>query len=597
MPPRSETVTPSRSERRLPSGRHDIIFRVAFGSDAAAARKLRVSRMTIWRWRHDCAPLPRWVVEALPNLIQNKAAGSNTRSACRRTADAAASVFPDSVCVTSPNGSQSAIKADWSPLHGRRVLIWPDADEPGSTYAAEVAAILHPLHCQVSIIDASALASVDPNGDQRGPAKGWDAADAIAEWENLSALRKAAYGLAKPFEPGAPGAFYANREAQPFWTMSLLPASGIKPEPISWLWRDWLARGKMHIIAGQPGTGKTTLAMKMAATVSARSRWPDGTEATKGSVIIWSGEDDPADTLVPWLEASGADLNRIFFAGEMSCRKERRDFDPAKDITALQAAIETAGGSSLIIVDPIVSATAADSHKNSETRRGLQPLVDMAAKLDAALLGITHFTKGSEGRSPIDRVTGSVAFGALARVVMVAAKQQDGDHGKSAPRMLMRAKSNFGPDEGGFAYSLELVPMFERPDIVASVVSWGESIDGNAREILAEAEEVPDKEAAGALQEATDFLLDLLIDGPKSAKEVRAAARDAGHSPRTIDRAKSKLGIASVKDRLTGGWKWSRPEKRQGRRGLASFEDLQVRQESLLRGESEAVSDDWEGDL
>ena len=357
---------------------------------------------------------------------------------------------------------------------------------------------------------------------------------------------------------------------------------------------------KMHIIAGQPGTGKTTLAMKMAATVSAGSRWPDGTEATKGNVIIWSGEDDPADTLVPRLEASGADLNRIFFAGEMSCGKERRDFDPAKDITALQAAIETAGGASLIIVDPIVSATAADSHKNSETRRGLQPLVDMAAKLDAALLGITHFTKGSAVRSPIDRVTGSVAFGALARVVMVAAKQQDGDDGKSAPRVLMRAKSNIGPDEGGFAYSLELVPMFERPDIIASVVSWGESVDGSAREILAEAEEVPDKEAAGALQEATDFLLDLLTDGPKTAKEVRAAARDAGHSPRTIDRAKSKLGIASVKDRLTGGWKWSRPEERQGRQGLASFEDLQVRQESLpqkrgvlgvLRGESEAISD------
>jgi len=81
--------------------------------------------------------------------------------------------------------------------------------------------------------------------------------------------------------------------------MSLLPASGIKPEPISWLWRDWLARGKMHIIAGQPGTGKTTVAMKMAATVSAGSHWPEGTRATKGNVIIWSGEDDPADTLVP----------------------------------------------------------------------------------------------------------------------------------------------------------------------------------------------------------------------------------------------------------------------------------------------------------
>jgi len=72
--PRSETVTSSRFERRLPGGRHDLVFRVAFGSDAAAARALRVSRMTIWRWRHDRAPLPRRIVDALPDLIQKKVA-------------------------------------------------------------------------------------------------------------------------------------------------------------------------------------------------------------------------------------------------------------------------------------------------------------------------------------------------------------------------------------------------------------------------------------------------------------------------------------------------------------------------------------------
>jgi putative DNA primase/helicase len=260
-----------------------------------------------------------------------------------KSADAAARVFPNCVCITSPGGSQAASKADWSPLEGRRVLVWPDADEPGAKYAATVAGNLHGLGCEVSIIDAMALASMAPDGGKHEPEKGWDAADAVAEWQDLAALRQAADGLAKAFVPGAPGAFDGNREAQPFWTMSLLPASGIKPEPISWLWRHWLARGKMHIIAGQPGTGKTTLAMKMAATVSAGSHWPEGTKATKGNVIIWSGEDDPADTLVPRLEASGADLNRIFFAGEMSCGKERRDFDPAKDITALQAAIEIAG--------------------------------------------------------------------------------------------------------------------------------------------------------------------------------------------------------------------------------------------------------------
>jgi hypothetical protein len=72
MAPSSEPVTTSRFERRVPGGRHDLIFKVAFGSDAAAARAFRVSRMTVWRWRHDRTPLPKRVVDALPDLIQNK---------------------------------------------------------------------------------------------------------------------------------------------------------------------------------------------------------------------------------------------------------------------------------------------------------------------------------------------------------------------------------------------------------------------------------------------------------------------------------------------------------------------------------------------
>src|SRR5208283_3277579 len=141
-------------------------------------------------------------------------------------------------------------------------------------------------------------------------------------------------GHAKPIEPGPDGPSSLSSN----WTVALMCASSVKPEPISWLWKGWLARGKMHIIAGQPGTGKTTIAMKMAAAVSAGGRWPDSSVAKQGNVVIWSGEDDPADTLVPRLEASGADLGRVFFAGEMSCGKERRAFDPAKDIPALRAA-------------------------------------------------------------------------------------------------------------------------------------------------------------------------------------------------------------------------------------------------------------------
>jgi putative DNA primase/helicase len=246
-----------------------------------------------------------------------------------------------------------------------------------------------------------------------------------------------------------------NGASEESWTLALTRASDIEPEPISWLWPGWLARAKMHILAGSPGIGKTTIAMKIAAIVSAGGRWPDGTVAKQGNVIVWSGEDDPADTLLPRLEASGADLTRVFFAGEMTCGKERRAFDPAKDIPALEAAIP-ADGAALIVVDPLVSATSGDSHKNSETRRALQPLVDLAAKCKAALLGVHHFSKGSEGAHPIDRITGSVAFGAVARIVLVAAKGKNAEDGNPGNHIFMRAKSNIGPDGGGFNYDLQL---------------------------------------------------------------------------------------------------------------------------------------------
>jgi putative DNA primase/helicase len=132
-------------------------------------------------------------------------------------------------------------------------------------------------------------------------------------------------------------------------------------------------------------------------------------------------------------------MHRVYFVSAMIEHGKRRSFDPAKDIEPLQVAIQKAGGAALIIVAPVVSAVAGDSHKNADVRRSLQPLVDMAARMDAALLGITHFSKGTNGREPVERLTGSLAFGALARVVFVAAKKEaEGDE----------------PDDGGFAYDL-----------------------------------------------------------------------------------------------------------------------------------------------
>jgi putative DNA primase/helicase len=116
-----------------------------------------------------------------------------------KAADAAARIFPNSIATTSSGGANAATKTDWTPLAGRRILIWPDDDDPGRKYAREVAAILAELDCDVSIVDVVALCAQD---NPRGAERGYDAADALADWPEVKALRKAAASLAKPFDPG-----------------------------------------------------------------------------------------------------------------------------------------------------------------------------------------------------------------------------------------------------------------------------------------------------------------------------------------------------------------------------------------------------------
>ena len=163
-----------------------------------------------------------------------------------------------------------------------------------------------------------------------------------------------------------------SESAEPL--VELQCAADIQCVPIRWLWPGWMARGKLHILAGSPGTGKTTIAGHFASVVSRGERWPDGTRAPVGNVLIWSGEDDPADTLVPRLRVAGADLSRIFIIGSTrDGNGELRPFDPATDIPALEYEAQRIGSVSMLIADPVVSAVTGDSHKNTEVRRALQP--------------------------------------------------------------------------------------------------------------------------------------------------------------------------------------------------------------------------------
>jgi putative DNA primase/helicase len=355
-------------------------------------------------------------------------------------------------------------------------------------------------------------------------------------------------------------------------------------EPVRWLWPGFLPAAMLTILGGAPGCGKTTIALSLAATVTSGGAWPGGMgRSTIGDVLIWSGE-DAHPVLAARLEAMGADMRRVHFIDGIS-GSEGEAFDPGRDMPLLEATAERLAAPRLLILDPIVSAVAGDSHKGAEVRRSLQPVVSLAQRLGCAVVGVTHFSKGTAGRDPAERITGSIAFAALARLVLVAAKVQDGET-EEPRRVLVRAKSNIGPDEGGFAYTLDRVEV--EPEIEGQRVVWLEALQGSAREVLAEAEATPEgDDEASALDDAVQFLRSELRDGPKPAKAIFREARDAGHSERTIKRAKADLQAESIKERQ--GWVWALPVK--GAKGANSANDSKGQIAGTLEETAKSASD------
>jgi putative DNA primase/helicase len=246
-----------------------------------------------------------------------------------------------------------------------------------------------------------------------------------------------------------------------------------------------------------------------------------------------------------------ADLDRVKIVGG----DVERPFDPARDVAALQDELNNMRGFlKLLVIDPLVAVIgSADSHRNSDTRNALGPLAQLAADTGAAVLGVHHLTKGSAGRDPLERLTGSLAFGALARSVLIAGES------KSCGPVLMRAKSNLSCDRGGFAYQIIEQPIPSDPNIRATRINWGEPIEGRARDVLAAAEGQNDDGSASALSGAKRWLLDLLSDGPVAVREVESAALAAGMAWATIRRAKDAAGVEARKGAMDQGWTWALP--------------------------------------
>lgn len=336
-------------------------------------------------------------------------------------------------------------------------------------------------------------------------------------------------------------------------SVRLIRGDAVALEPVRWAWKGYLPRGMLSILGGSPGCGKTTIALSLAATMTRAGTWPDESRCTAaGDVLIWSGE-DAHSVIAARLAAAGADMSRVHFVDGVSGgdNDDGGAFDPGRDMPLLEDAAQGLPNLQMLILDPIVSAVAGDSHKNAEVRRALQPVVALAQRTSCAVLGITHFTKGTSGRDPVERITGSLAFAALARLVLVAAKVKPelGDDGE-ARRVFVRAKSNIGPDDGGFAYSLVRVDV--APDVEGQCVLWGEVLEGSAREVLAEAEAETD---GGDHEDAVELLrTELVGTGWVPAAVATAPLLAAGFSRKQAWAASKKLDVIRKKGGYQGTW-------------------------------------------
>ena len=220
------------------------------------------------------------------------------------------------------------------------------------------------------------------------------------------------------------------------------------PEKVDWVWDQRIPRGKPSILAGDGGEGKSYATLGIAAALTTGKMLPGGSPAEPGKVLMWNGEDAPADTIYARAESAGADLSRIIMLEEINDRGKRQPFS-LRHLPVLEAHLADDPEISLVVIDPITALlTGIDSHRDTEVRSALQPLSDLAKRSKTAILMVMHLNK-SEHASVLHRLSGSIGFGALARSVLFL-----GTHAQSGRKSIDCIKHNLSkgqPDPVEFA--------------------------------------------------------------------------------------------------------------------------------------------------
>lgn len=317
----------------------------------------------------------------------------------------------------------------------------------------------------------------------------------------------------------------------------LVRIADVQRENVAWLWFPYIPRGKLTIIEGDPGIGKSFITMSLASDLSrGRPLWGlESGQRPPQTVLLLSAEDGLGDTIRPRLEAMDANLDEIVAFDEPF------NLD-GSGFYALEEAIRS-NKPAIVIIDPLVAYTSGtiDMHRANQVRDFMKPLAHLAEKYDCALVVVRHLKKGSGGGKALYQGLGSIDYTAAARSVLMVGINKDGK------RVMAHVKSNLAKQGATLAYELRDNGSFQ----------WLGTDQTTAEELVAEPE---DPEVRSARQEAREWLCERLAGGDWVPSKILERELDGlDFSMSSYKRARHDLkreGRLSVEQKVELGDGW-----------------------------------------
>jgi hypothetical protein len=319
----------------------------------------------------------------------------------------------------------------------------------------------------------------------------------------------------------------------------------VPAEDVAWLWPGKFPLGKISLLVGDPGRGKSLLALDVAARLSAQRPWPDGSPALlpPSSTILVSAEDDLADTIRPRLDAADADPAFIhLLRGVKGGPFDNAGFVLPRDRGMLRKAVEDIRDVRLIVLDPLVAfLTSSSATNNVALRTVLASLQCMAEEFSFAVLAISHLTKASAA-APIYRAMGSIGLVAAARAVWTLWPDAD-NHRRT---FFVPLKCNLSEAVSALAYTIAVKP----GDHPAPNLLW----EANALPLALVSTSTAHPLPRLRDQQAIAWLADILKEGPVAATQVETAAGDEGFGRNVLRRAKAALNVITYPEEFGKQW-------------------------------------------